>query len=56
MSSNIRKKLDKLIYKLCYIYQKNEINTIDFIEYVNIVEGKKLPHVLPSLKHKIRNL
>jgi hypothetical protein len=48
------KKQNKLIAIVVMLMQKNYISIIDVIEYMQIIQGKKLQHVLPQLKTKLR--
>jgi hypothetical protein len=48
------KKQNKLSSILVMMMKKNSISLLDVIEYMQIIEGAKLQHVLPQLKTKLR--
>lgn len=48
------KTKNKLIAIILMLMNKNYISYIDVIEYMQIIEGKKLQHFLPQLKRKLR--
>jgi hypothetical protein len=54
MNASIKKQ-NKLIAIILMLMRKNYISLIDVIEYMQIIEGKKLQHFLPQLKTKLRN-
>ena len=50
----MNKKQNKLAAIIIMLMRKNYISIIDVIEYMQIIQGEKLYHVLPQLKTKLR--